>query len=141
MSDNGCRSMSLPEVSRQRVFANVAMVLEAIILILYGIFVNYKDDQVQTTGDIHTINSTNSTPAPDDDNDIDTYYPEFQDIHVMMFIGFGFLMTYLKRYSYSSVGVNFVLGAFILQWATLVNGFFALAPDNFDEPLAVDIQS
>lgn len=29
---------------------------------------------------------------------------DFQDIHVMIFIGFGFLMTFLKRYGYSAVG-------------------------------------
>ena len=28
----------------------------------------------------------------------------FQDVHTMMFIGFGFLMTFLKKYGYGSVG-------------------------------------
>lgn len=31
---------------------------------------------------------------------ISDFYPTFQDIHVMIFIGFGFLMTFLKRYRY-----------------------------------------
>ena len=47
----------------------------------------------------------------------------FQDIHVMMFIGFGFLMTFLKRYGFSSVGLNFIVAAFVLQWATLTGGW------------------
>ena len=47
----------------------------------------------------------------------------FQDIHVMMFIGFGFLMTFLKRYGFSSVGLNFLIAAFVLQWATLTGGW------------------
>ena len=47
----------------------------------------------------------------------------FQDIHVMMFIGFGFLMTFLKRYGFSSVGLNFLVAAFVLQWATLTGGW------------------
>ena len=48
----------------------------------------------------------------------------FQDVHVMMFIGFGFLMTFLKRYSYSAVSINFLIAAIVLQWATLCQGFF-----------------
>jgi ammonium transporter Rh len=51
------------------------------------------------------------------------------DVHTMMFIGFGFLMTFLKKYGYSSVGYNFLVAAFVLEWALLVrnwidNGFF-----------------
>ena len=42
----------------------------------------------------------------------------------MMFIGFGFLMTFLKRYGYSAVSINFLIAAIILQWATLCQGFF-----------------
>jgi ammonium transporter Rh len=41
----------------------------------------------------------------------------------MMFIGFGFLMTFLKRYGFSSVGLNFLIAAFVLQWATLTGGW------------------
>lgn len=47
----------------------------------------------------------------------------FQDVHTMMFIGFGFLMTFLKRYGFGSVGLNFLVAAFILQWSTLVAGW------------------
>ena len=42
----------------------------------------------------------------------------------MIFIGFGFLMTFLKKYGYGSVGFNLLLGAVVLQWGTLVEGFF-----------------
>ncbi|XP_043857965.1 ammonium transporter Rh type B isoform X5 [Dromiciops gliroides] len=47
----------------------------------------------------------------------------FQDVHTMIFIGFGFLMTFLQRYGFSSIGFNFLLSAFSLQWSTLVQGF------------------
>lgn len=52
------------------------------------------------------------------------YCAGFQDVHVMIFIGFGFLMTFLQRYGFSSVGFNFLIAAFALQWATLMQGFF-----------------
>eukprot|EP00746_Dinoflagellata_sp_MGD_P065370 gnl/MRDRNA2_/MRDRNA2_27244_c0_seq1.p1 gnl/MRDRNA2_/MRDRNA2_27244_c0~~gnl/MRDRNA2_/MRDRNA2_27244_c0_seq1.p1 ORF type:complete len:404 (-),score=60.47 gnl/MRDRNA2_/MRDRNA2_27244_c0_seq1:240-1451(-) len=41
----------------------------------------------------------------------------------MIFIGFGFLMTFLKKYGFSSVGYNFVLSAFVIQWAMVVTNF------------------
>jgi ammonium transporter Rh len=47
----------------------------------------------------------------------------FMDVHSMMFIGFGFLMTFLKRYGYGSVGFNFVVAAYVLEWALLVRGW------------------
>ncbi|XP_075856354.1 ammonium transporter Rh type B isoform X4 [Microcebus murinus] len=47
----------------------------------------------------------------------------FQDVHVMIFVGFGFLMAFLQRYGFSSVGFTFFLAAFALQWSTLVQGF------------------
>lgn len=50
----------------------------------------------------------------------------FQDVHVMIFVGFGFLMTFLRRYGFSAVGFNFLLGALMVQWAALCEGFYQL---------------
>ncbi|NWH48358.1 RHAG protein, partial [Fregata magnificens] len=50
----------------------------------------------------------------------------FQDVHVMIFVGFGFLMTFLKKYGFSSVGINMLIAAFGLQWGTLVQGFWCM---------------
>ncbi|NXE91781.1 RHAG protein, partial [Menura novaehollandiae] len=49
---------------------------------------------------------------------------DFQDVHVMIFVGFGFLMTFLKKYGFSSVGINMLIAAFGLQWGTLMQGFW-----------------
>ncbi|XP_042891177.1 ammonium transporter Rh type B-like [Penaeus japonicus] len=46
----------------------------------------------------------------------------FQDIHVMIIIGFGFLMTFLKRYGFSAVSLNLLLSSVTLQVAILVDG-------------------
>nr|XP_019968631.1 PREDICTED: ammonium transporter Rh type C 2 [Paralichthys olivaceus] len=42
----------------------------------------------------------------------------------MIFVGFGFLMTFLKRYSFGGVGFNFLIASFGLQWALLMQGWF-----------------
>ena len=46
----------------------------------------------------------------------------FQDVHVMIYIGFGFLMTFLKKYGYGAVGYNFFIAALVTQWGTIVTG-------------------
>ena len=51
------------------------------------------------------------------------WYTAFQDVHVMVFVGFGFLMTFLKFYGYSSVAFNLLVAALGLQWAVLIQGF------------------
>ncbi|TWW75572.1 C 1 FRhcg1 Rhesus blood group family type [Takifugu flavidus] len=43
---------------------------------------------------------------------------------MVIFVGFGFLMTFLKRYSFGAVGFNFLIAAFGLQWALLMQGWF-----------------
>jgi ammonium transporter Rh len=37
------------------------------------------------------------------------------DVHVMIFIGFGFLMTFLRKFGYTAVGCTFILGAISIQ--------------------------
>ncbi|XP_065537900.1 ammonium transporter Rh type A isoform X1 [Lathamus discolor] len=82
-------------------FSAVALLLEVIIIVLFGIFVEYQED-----------------------NNPEILYPIFQDVHVMIFVGFGFLMTFLKKYGFSSVGISMLLAAFGLQWGTLMQGFW-----------------
>jgi len=73
---------------------------------------------------------------------IGTYYGLFQDVHVMIFIGFGFLMTFMKRYGFSSVVYNFVIAAVTIQYAILVTGFFHKVFDGgFDKKILLDITS
>lgn len=54
---------------------------------------------------------------------VDFYYPMYADKHVMIFIGFGFLITFLCRYSFSAAGFNFIVCAFTLEWALIIRGY------------------
>lgn len=47
----------------------------------------------------------------------------------MVFVGFGFLMTFLRRYGYSGVGFNFLLAAIIIQWAVICQGIPTMDED------------
>lgn len=55
------------------------------------------------------------------------------DIHVMIFIGFGFLMAFMKTHSWSSIGFNYICAAWAMQLSVLFIGFWrrVLLPDHF----------
>ncbi|XP_054836075.1 ammonium transporter Rh type A [Eublepharis macularius] len=88
----------------------LAIFLELAIIVLFGVFVKYTPVDESRTADLHL-------------------YPYFQDVHVMIFIGFGFLMTFLKKYGFSSVGFNMLIAALGLQWGTLMQGFWHMRPN------------
>lgn len=87
---------------KRKLLIVILAVFQLLFLILYGIFGKYD---AKTTEDNQKL------------------YPAFMDVHSMMFVGFGFLMTFLKRYGYSSISYNFIIAAFVLEWAVLVRGF------------------
>jgi ammonium transporter Rh len=84
-----------------------------------------------------------------DDNPLETkvkdevshLYPMFMDVHAMMFVGFGFLMTFLKRYGYSSVGFNLLVAAFVLEWALIVRGLVSVAGNFPNGQFTINVQS
>ncbi|XP_019376498.1 PREDICTED: ammonium transporter Rh type A [Gavialis gangeticus] len=90
-------------------FSLLAIVLEAILIALFGIFVRYKEFTIHQSQKEQTLHIE--------------LYPFFQDVHVMIFVGFGFLMTFLKKYGFTSVGINMLIAALGIQWGTLMQGF------------------
>uniref|UniRef100_A0A7S1CLR8 Ammonium transporter AmtB-like domain-containing protein n=1 Tax=Bicosoecida sp. CB-2014 TaxID=1486930 RepID=A0A7S1CLR8_9STRA len=56
--------------------------------------------------------------------DVQRLYPFYIHVCIMIFAGFAFLMTFLKRYSYSAAGYNFLLCAYIMIWAIFCVGFW-----------------
>jgi len=60
----------------------------------------------------------------------------------MIFVGFGFLMVFLKTHSWSSVGFNFLIAAWALQITILITAFWhqALGDDDWHK-IALDIPS
>uniref|UniRef100_A0A8B9LNU6 Ammonium transporter Rh type A n=1 Tax=Astyanax mexicanus TaxID=7994 RepID=A0A8B9LNU6_ASTMX len=100
-------------------FPILALILELVTILLYALFVVYDDGK--SSG--HDDKDNSSDPHHEKSNPV-ALYPMFQDVHVMIFIGFGFLMTFLKRYGFSSVGLNLLLAAFGLQWGLLLQNMW-----------------
>lgn len=42
----------------------------------------------------------------------------------MIFIGFAYLMTFLKKYGFSASAFNYLVAALTIQWAFLAKGIF-----------------
>ncbi|XP_055995118.1 ammonium transporter Rh type B [Sorex fumeus] len=101
--------------SRRLQLSLLCLLFQGATAILFAVFVRYdhETDAALWHGGNHS----------DADNTFYFRYPSFQDVHTMVFVGFGFLMVFLQRYGFSSVGFTFLLAAFALQWATLVQGF------------------
>jgi ammonium transporter Rh len=82
------------------------IVFQIAFIVLMGVFGNYNYEDV------------------DKKEQVPYYYAMWQDVHTMMFIGFGFLMTFLKKYGYGSVGFNMLIAVYVTEWALLVRGWF-----------------
>lgn len=78
----------------------LAIVMEVIIIVMYGIFVR-------------AISSGSSS-----------YYPDYQDVNVMILIGFGFLMTFIKAHNFSALSYTFFINAIVVQLAILLQEFW-----------------
>ena len=101
--------------------------LQCLLFVGYHLFTDYSSE---ASGIIEGVS-----------NDINQYYPFFQDVHVMIFIGFGYLMTFLKEYSFTSVGYTFLIGAFIIQYSILINGLIHNIMNNHHEKILLNIKS
>jgi len=119
-------------------FGTILLVFELTFLVLFGIFAKYTDEATAR----HEANSRDlqNTGNGSQDDSVAKLYPMFQDVHAMIFVGFGFLMTFMKRYGYGAVGLNFLVACFVIQWATLFGGLIHLDSEHGNH-FFIDIKS
>jgi ammonium transporter Rh len=92
-------------------FALIIMAFETFIVTIYAIWFNYADEEAEHEMEL---------------------YPYFRDVNIMIFFGFGFLMTFLRRYGYSAIGYSFLMGCIAVQWSLILNVFFVIADGDFN---------
>lgn len=114
-----------------RRFAMCALALQLILVVLFGVCTEYSKNVEHLTG----ADGDNGG-----DGGIKDFYPMFQDVHVMIFIGFGFLMTFLHRYGFSALGMTFMVGALVIQVALLSNGFWHMVHSGEWHRIHLDIK-
>ncbi|XP_051896368.1 ammonium transporter Rh type C-like 2 [Pristis pectinata] len=114
----------------------ICFIWQLAMIILFGVFIRYDEES-----DAHWIETKKTHNISSDlENDFYFRYPSFQDVHVMIFVGFGFLMTFLKRYGFGSVGFNFLIASFSIQWALLMQGWFH-SLDYSDGKIKIGVES
>lgn len=88
-------------------YALLVGALQILYIVLFALFTEYG-----------------STSDTNSEMEVGIIYPFFQDVNVMVYVGFGFLMTFMAKYGYSGVGFNFMISTLMMQWSLLVNGFW-----------------
>ena len=121
-------------LAHRKQFVYFAAVFQVLLLVLFSTGTKYGDSSLASTNKV--VNGTVVSVQ----SEVDHLYPFYQDVHVMIFIGFGFLMTFLKKYTFSSVGFNFLIAAFAIQWSMIVNGVVhSIYEGHGDQPISLSI--
>ncbi|EDS36568.1 ammonium transporter 1 [Culex quinquefasciatus] len=108
------------------------LVVQIVFVIVFGFFTDYSKELLPKNG---TGNGLEASHGAAEEKYLPKY-PHFQDIHVMIFIGFAFLMTFLKRYGFSASGFNLLVGALVIQWAIIMRGCYEMEDGRI--PLSLD---
>jgi hypothetical protein len=90
------------------------LIAQGICMLCFAFFTRYGEG-------VHPDSTTSSSDARDL---VQNLYPFFQDVHVMIFIGFGFLMTFIKTSQWSALCFNWIISIWALQWSILFGGFW-----------------
>jgi len=92
------------------------LIMEVIIIILFIIFARMNTADIVTGDALWTQR-----------------YSAFQDVNVMIVVGFGFLMTFIKRYSWSALAYTFFINAIIVQTYILLKSFWQRVWNGFSQ--------
>eukprot|EP01133_Synstelium_polycarpum_P009781 gene9781-11422_t len=105
------------------IFLSVLFAFQVLMIILYAVWVRYDSNADHDTTPLVINGTVVNVPNPVQDT-INSTYGYFRDVNIMIFFGFGFLMTFLRRYGYSALGYTFLISAMVAQWSILVWGFY-----------------
>lgn len=82
------QAQKITDVTKQKEFFVLLIVLEFVMLVIHALVTHYAEEDLKAE-----------------------MYPQWQDVNVMIFLGFGFLMTVLRKFSYTALGITFLIGA------------------------------
>ena len=101
-------------------------ICQFIVILLFGLFVQFKST-TNPQGDMAVEN-------PNAVNLLKTTYPSFQDVHIMIFVGFGFLMCFIKSHNWGSIGYNYLVACWSIQITILWEAFWKNVLSYYDNP-------
>ncbi|XP_022685920.1 ammonium transporter Rh type A-like isoform X1 [Varroa jacobsoni] len=101
-------------------FSAALIVIQLVLTLLTVFFVKY-DEEADATNPKHSYKRPFGGADPQD-NPIEKFYPMFQDINVMIYVGFGFLMTFLRLHGFTATGYTLLSSTIAMQTSILVRG-------------------
>ncbi|KAK5583836.1 hypothetical protein RB653_005438 [Dictyostelium firmibasis] len=106
------------------IFMMILFAFQVFMVVLFSVWVRYSKNEVDydklTSAEREVLAATGGAVQ----EEVTNIYGYFRDINIMIFFGFGFLMTFLRRYGYSALGYTFIISALVSQWSVLIFGFF-----------------
>lgn len=104
----------------------------AVLLVLFGIFTSYDNSEIIIPGLLPpdatatmTLSNVSTTSKPIISIPDSARFTSFQNVHLMVFVGFGFLYSYLCHGALTATGHSLIVGTFATFFAILCRGFFA----------------
>ncbi|XP_042907976.1 ammonium transporter Rh type B isoform X2 [Parasteatoda tepidariorum] len=131
-STAGVKSRSYLNMALKKKFAITVLFLQILFIILFAFFVEYGQ-QVDANQDKYPKEER----VDPDANDFHAIYPMFQHVNVVIFVGVGFLYTFLKKYSFMGVGMNMLLAALSIQWSIFTHNCWSAT----EGKIHIDIRS
>ncbi|XP_026885015.2 rh blood group, D antigen [Electrophorus electricus] len=102
----------------------MALMLEIIFIVLFAFFVETEEFKKTKNQEFLYL------------------YANFQDVHVIVFLGFGFMSMFLVRYGFSGTGFGLLVAAMVVQWATFINAFLSsFHSSHFKWPVQINLNS
>jgi ammonium transporter Rh len=113
----------------EKAFAFLFLLFTAGMVALYGGCAQYADP-------VPTSNSTDAF-----ERNIHIPYSYLQDMQVMVFVGFGFMMSFLHRGGFTATGHAFLVAAYSILWAILNRAFWtrAIREDSSWPPVVITV--
>lgn len=118
----------------------------AVLLVLFGLFTSYDESEILSIGNAAASASAAVTNGTTTNKPIisipdSARFSYFQDVHLVVFIGFGFLYSYLCHGALTATGHSLIVGTFATFFALLCRGFFASSTAAGITPTILNIRS
>eukprot|EP01066_Platyproteum_vivax_P003143 Platyproteum_vivax@DN1403_c0_g1_i1.p1 len=88
---------------------------------------------------VFSVFTTYSTNLGDINNVV--YYQYYSGVAIMIFVGFGYLMTFLRRYGFTAVGATLWMSCLAIQWSILIKGFWEKMQHDMGTKIEINHQS
>lgn len=104
------------------IFAALFFAIQIVLVLAYVVCTRFRDDATPAEG-----NNGGSMRSDD-------YYTFYVQILLMVAFGYGSLLSFLKKYSFSAIGYNFLMTAYAMQLGILTQLLFKNIHNNPTDP-------